>query len=292
MLGSEWTVTMSYITFQQHPAIQVNGLSYMQVVAIPTPKISATSLLPIWSLIFWDYALVVDSQIVYVPLVMTMTFAQLFTYLGFCLHCTQQLHRELEPSRVVPRTKLNELDRYGLGFNPPALVNIFHTPDTNLLFLHEYGDTNKSYDWFSADGCNASSKPLYMCLAAIDPNYTNKFSAIKRILEEGISNTPGFPCNLQVIDSMPYAETQDPAIPCTGILREYNDPARVGGDASGAPNWAWEMPQFMTRAVQLATQVEPQGAIVSAFRTAIDISLCKQFDDPNATYCGDDDVAD
>ncbi|KAI5461830.1 hypothetical protein BGZ63DRAFT_444589 [Mariannaea sp. PMI_226] len=181
---------------------------------------------------------------------------------------------------------------YGLGLNPPALVDIFHTPGSNLLFLHEYGDTNSSYNWFSADGCDATSKPLYICLAAIDPDYTNKFSAIKRTLENGISNTPGFPCRLEVVDSMPYAGNQDPAIPCTGILREYNDPAKVGGDPSGAPNWAWEMPEFMTRAIQLATQVEPEGVIVNAFRTAINIALCKQFDDPNDANCSDDDMID
>ncbi|KAJ5726213.1 uncharacterized protein N7483_007570 [Penicillium malachiteum] len=185
--------------------------------------------------------------------------------------------------------KLSGLNRYGLGFNPPALVDIFHTPGANLLLLHEYGDTNASYDSFSAAGCNAS-KPLYMCVAAIDPSYTNKFAAIKQVLEGGISNTPGFPCKLQVVDSMPYAQNEDTAIPCTGILREYNDPAKLGGDPSGAPNRAWEMPVFMTRAVQLATQVEPQGVIVNAFPTAIDIAVCKKFDDPNATYCRDDDL--
>jgi hypothetical protein len=88
---------------------------------------------------------------------------------------------------------------------------------------------------------------------------------------------------------MPYAESQNPAIPCTGILREYNDPAAVGGDTSGAPNWAWEMPAFMTRAIQLATQTDPNGAVVNAFRIAINIALCKQFD-TNGTRCRDDDT--
>src|SRR5271163_2490926 len=174
---------------------------------------------------------------------------------------------------------------YGLGFNPPALVDIFHTPGTNLLFLHEYGDTNTSYNWFSANGCNATSKPLYMCIGAIDPNYTNKFKAIKSTIEQGFKNSKWFPCNLEVIDTTPYAEAADPEIPCTGILREYNDPAKVGGDPSGAPNWAWEMPAFMTRAIQLASNIEPQGDFVNAFRTAINIALCKEFDDPSQTIC-------
>lgn len=169
-------------------------------------------------------------------------------------------------------------------------MDIFHTPGTNLLFLHEYGDTNATYNWYSADGCNATSKSLYMCLAGIDPDYANKFSAIKSILERELSNTPGFPCKLEVVDSMPYSQDQDPAIPCTGILREYNDPAKVGGDSSGAPNWAWEMPGFMTRAVQLATEMEPQGAIVNAFRKAINVALCKQFDDADRMSCSDDNV--
>lgn len=114
---------------------------------------------------------------------------------------------------------------------------------------------------------------MYMCLAALDPNYDSKFPAIKAILEKGISNTPSFPCRLEVIDTMPYAEAQDASIPCSGILREYNDPAKVGGDTSGAPNWAWEMPVFMTQAILLATQVEPDGAVVNAFRAAINIVL-------------------
>lgn len=142
-----------------------------------------------------------------------------------------------------------------------------------MLFLHEYGDTNRSYNWFSADGCNSTSKPMYMCVAALDPNYETKFSAIKSILQTGFSNTPSFPCKLQVISAMPYAQDADPTIPCTGILREYNDPAKVGGDTSGSPNWAWEMPLFMTQALLLATQVEPNGAVVNAFRAAIEIAL-------------------
>lgn len=229
-------------------------------------------------------------KIVYVLLVMTTVFATLSIYLGICLHCIRLLRREYNSPGVFDETLLIELDRYGLGFNPPALVDIYHTPGSNLLFLHEYGDTNSSYNWFSADGCNATSKPLYMCLAGIDPDYTNKFSAIKTILEKRISNTPGFPCKLEVINSMPYSQDQNPAIPCTGILREYNDPAKVGGDPWSAPNWAWEMPAFMTRAIQIATQVEPQGVIVNAFREAINIALCKQFDDPNGMSCSDDDM--
>ena len=178
---------------------------------------------------------------------------------------------------------------YGLGFNPPALVDIYHTPGTTMLFLHEYGDTNSSYNWFSANGCNATSTPLYMCIGALDPNYTSKFKAIKSILEKAFSNTPWFPCNLEVVDTLPYAQDATPDIPCTGILREYNDPAKVGGDTSGAPNWAWEMTPFMTRAIQLAAKLEPRGAFVNAFRTAIDIALCKEYD-PNQAICLDDDV--
>jgi hypothetical protein len=176
---------------------------------------------------------------------------------------------------------------YGLGFNPPALVDIYHTPGTTMLFLHEYGDTNSSYNWFSADGCNATSKPMYMCIAGLDPDYANKFRAIKTTLEQAFSNTASFPCNLEVIDATPYAQDADPTIPCTGILREYNDPAKVGGDTSGAPNWAWEMTAFTTRAIQLASEVDPQGVLVNAFRTAIDIALCKQFD---GSGCLDDDM--
>ncbi|ODA83802.1 hypothetical protein RJ55_02318 [Drechmeria coniospora] len=183
-----------------------------------------------------------------------------------------------------------EITLHGLGFNPPALVDIYHTPDTNMLFLHEYGDTSASYDWFSADGCNATSKPLYMCVAAIDPNFASKFSAIKSILEGAFTDTPGFPCKLEVVDAMPYAQDADAAIPCTGILREYNDPVKFGADPSGAPNWAWEMPPFMTRAIQLATEVEPDGTMVNAFSRAINIALCKKFDDAHATNCYDDDM--
>jgi hypothetical protein len=159
-----------------------------------------------------------------------------------------------------------------------------------MLFLHEYGSTNATYNWFPADGCNASSKPLYMCLAGIDSSYNAKFPVIKAILENGVSNTPGFPCRLEVIDSMPYAQAQDPNIPCTGILRGYNDPAKVGGDTSGAPNWAWEMPGFMTQAILLATQVDPHGTVVNAFRAAIKIALCKEFSDVNSISCNDNDV--
>lgn len=187
---------------------------------------------------------------------------------------------------------------YGYGFNPPDLVDIYHTPDTNMLFVHEYGNTNSSYNWFSADGCYPNSKPFYMCVAAIDPDYSSKFTAIKSILEQEFSNTPWFPCNLEVIDALPYSEDQNPEIPCTGILREYNDPARAGGDISGAPNWAWEMPVFQTRAIQLATEVEPYGAFVNAFRRAIDIALCKSFQDGQVecldgdSYHHDDDTCE
>jgi hypothetical protein len=160
---------------------------------------------------------------------------------------------------------------YGLGFNPPALVDIYHTPGTTMLFLHEYGDTNADYSWFSVNG---TSKPMYMCVAGLDPDYTNKFKAIKSTLEQAFSNTAAFPCSLEVIDAKQYAQDADPAIPCTGILREYNDPAKVGGDVSGAPNWAWEMTAFTTRAMQLASEVDPQGVFVNAFRTAINIALC------------------
>jgi len=178
---------------------------------------------------------------------------------------------------------------YGLGFNPPALVDIYHTPGTTMLFLHEYGDTSADYDWFDPIGCNATSKPMYMCIAGIDPDYANKFQAIKSMLEQAFSNTASFPCNLEVIDAKQYAQAADPNIPCTGILREYNDPAKVGGDPSAAPNWAWEMTGFTTRAIQLATEVDPQGELVNAFRTAINIALCKQFGGPNQTVCLDDE---
>lgn len=125
---------------------------------------------------------------------------------------------------------------------------------------------------------------MYMCVAGLDHDYDAKFSAIKSILENGISNTPGFPCRLEVINTMPYAESQDPNIPCTGILREYNDPAKVGGDPSGAPNWAWEMPGFMAQAILIATQVEPHGEIVNSFRASIEIALCSNL---NGTRCHD-----
>ena len=179
---------------------------------------------------------------------------------------------------------------YGLGFNPPELVNIYHTPGTTMLFLHEYGDTNASYNWFSANGCSATSKPMYMCIAGLDPDYANKFKVIKALLEPAFSNTASFPCNLEIIDANQYAQDADPEIPCTGILREYNDPAKVAGDTSGAPNWAWEMTGFTTRAIQMASEVDPQGALVSAFRTAINIALCKEFSNPNQTVCLDDDM--
>jgi hypothetical protein len=129
-----------------------------------------------------------------------------------------------------------------------------------------------------------------MCIAGLDPDYANKFKVIKPMLEQAFSNSPSFPCNLEVIDAKQYAQDADPTIPCTGILREYNDPAKVGGDVSGAPNWAWEMTGFTTRAIELASQVDPQGPLISAFRTAINIALCKQFSDANQTVCLDDDM--
>jgi hypothetical protein len=179
---------------------------------------------------------------------------------------------------------------YGTGFNPPGLVDIYHTPGTTMIFLHEYGDSNTDYNWFGSDGCNATSKPMYMCLAGLDPDYDNKFKVIKPLLEQAFTNTPSFPCILEVIDANQYAQDASADIPCTGILREYNDPAKVRGDTSGAPNWAWEMTGFTTRAIQLASEVDPQGELISAFRTAINIALCKQFDDPNQTVCLDDDM--
>jgi hypothetical protein len=210
--------------------------------------------------------------------------------IGFSLPYIQLPHREFDGCGVAIENQLKQTHRYGFGLNPPALVKIYHTPGANLLFLHEYGDTNTSYNWFSANGCNAASKPLYICVAALDPNYSSKFSAIKRVLEKGFNNTPGFPCKLQVVDAKPYGGPADPAVPCTGILREYHDPALVGGDTSGAPNWAWEMPVFMTRAVQLATQMDPHGAVVNAFSTAINIALCKQFNASDGNKCRDDDM--
>ncbi|KYK58749.1 hypothetical protein DCS_05767 [Drechmeria coniospora] len=179
---------------------------------------------------------------------------------------------------------------YGIGFNPPALVDIFHTPDTHMIFLHEYGSTNETYNWFPANGCNATSAPLYMCLAGIDPDYDSKFAAIKRTLETAFSLAPGFPCKLEVINTMPYSQPQDASVPCTGILREYNDPAKVGGDAKAASNWAWEMPGFMTQAIQLATEVDPNGPLVAAFGRAINIALCQTFDNAKALSCCDGDT--
>jgi hypothetical protein len=184
--------------------------------------------------------------------------------------------------------------RYGLGLNPPALVDIYHTPDTTMLFLHEYGKTNASYNWYPSSGCNNADKPIYMCVAGIDPSYSSKFSAIKSILEP-VSNTDDFPCKLEVIDAVPYAQDQDPNIPCTGLLREYNDPERTdmrhGGDySSGAPNWAWEMPDFMTRAVMLATETDPSGVLVSAFEEAIDVALCENWNSGDVKCCDGDTV--
>lgn len=178
----------------------------------------------------------------------------------------------------------------GLGFNPPALVDIYHTPGTTMLFLHEYGDTNVSYNWFGAAGCNFDSKPLYMCIAGLDPNYAAKFAAIKATLEAGAQDSPWFPCKLEVVDMSPavYGEAARPDVPCTGILRESNDPEKYGLDDSGSPNWAWEMTPFQTRAVQLATEVEPEGAFVQAFETAIDIALCKTFCEGQMA-CADDE---
>ncbi|KAH8594642.1 hypothetical protein B0O99DRAFT_624344 [Bisporella sp. PMI_857] len=66
---------------------------------------------------------------------------------------------------------------YGLGFNPPTLVDICYAPSTNMLFLHEYGDTNSSYNWNAADGCDLDTKSFYMCIAEPDPDYSNKFKA-------------------------------------------------------------------------------------------------------------------
>jgi hypothetical protein len=61
----------------------------------------------------------------------------------------------------------------------------------------------------------------YVCLAGIDPNYKQKFLAIKSILEQGSSNNPSFGCKLEVIDSTPYSQDQDPAILCTEILPTF-----------------------------------------------------------------------
>jgi hypothetical protein len=175
---------------------------------------------------------------------------------------------------------------YGFGFNPPDLVDIYHTPGVTMLFLHEYGDTNSSYIWYPADGCN-DTKPVYICVGGIDPYYRNKFNAIKAILENDLGNTIQMPCKLEVIDSNPYAQIQNASIPCTGILREYNNPSVVGG-VPGAPNWAWEMPLFVTRAIMLATQVEPNGTFVNAFRAAINTALCTSFSDPTQMECLDE----
>lgn len=133
---------------------------------------------------------------------------------------------------------------------------------------------------------------MYLCVAALDPDYGTKFAAIKSLLEQELSNAPGFPCKLEVIDSTPYSQSQDPSIPCTGIQREFNDPIKFGGDPSGAPTWSWEMPVFMTRALQLATEVDPHGRIVNAFRSAINIALCKEFSDSHGTSCTDGDMMD
>jgi len=48
------------------------------------------------------------------------------------------------------------------------------------------------------------------------------------------SNSLWMPCAFEVVDTMPYAQDQTADIPCTGILRGYNDPAKVLGDTSGA----------------------------------------------------------
>jgi hypothetical protein len=154
-----------------------------------------------------------------------------------------------------------------------------------MLFLHQYGSTNLTYNWYPADGCGGPNKPDYMCVAGLDPNYHDKYVAIKSALES-ISNTPQFPCQLEVVDAMPYSQDQDPTVPCTGILRGYNDPARVVGNVSGAVNWAWEMTAFMTRSIQLAAETQPDGLVTNAFRTAIDIALCKEF---RGSKCEDND---
>lgn len=209
---------------------------------------------------------------------------------GIFLPWTQLVHRKFFMSIECKREALTGY-RYGLGLNPPALVNIYHTPGTTMLFLHEYGKTNASYNWYPASGCNNADKPIYMCVAGLDPSYSSKFSAIKSILEQ-VSNTDEFPCKVEVIDAVPYAQDQDPMIPCTGILREYNDPGRTdmrhGGNSEGAPNWAWEMPDFMNRAVMLATETDPGGTLVKAFEEAIDVALCKDWNS-DVEDCGDDD---
>ena len=122
----------------------------------------------------------------------------------------------------------------GYGLNPPALVNIYHTHNTTMLFLHEYGDTDE-YNWFAANGCT-TQKPLHMCIAAIDPDYRHKFQAIKVILEQAFSYTSWFPCKLEVIDSMLIEADATPDIPCSGILRPVKDPWRVGVVPDGAPS--------------------------------------------------------
>jgi hypothetical protein len=183
---------------------------------------------------------------------------------------------------IKPVLPLTVPSRYGNGLNAPALVDIYHTPNTTMLFLHQYGSSNTSYSWYHADGCNSDTKPLYMCVAGIekDPKaYTAKFNAIKSILE-AVSNTPELPCRLEVIDAMPYSQNQNASMPCTGILRGYNDPSRVGGDVGPgtAVNWAWEMTGVQLKAVMLASETEPDGQLVQAFEKAISVALCQDFD--------------
>lgn len=191
-----------------------------------------------------------------------------------------------------PATDPNIYAQLGFGFNPPDLVDIFHTPDTNMLFLHEYGDTNKSYNWWAADGCNMDTKPLYICLAGLDPDYDAKFLATKLAFEQGFNKNPTFPCRVEVHDANQFSKEQNASIPCSGLLlaasRENTDASVTGGDLNGAPNWTWEMPAFVTEAVSLASEIDPAGRLVGAFKQAINIALCKTFR-PGQLICEDDD---
>jgi hypothetical protein len=83
-------------------------------------------------------------------------------------------------------------------------VDIFHSPDVNLLLLHEYGGAHSSDDWCSAEYCNALRKPFYIIPVAIGPNFPSKSSTIKRFLAGQVSTYTGLPCRLLVADSIRY----------------------------------------------------------------------------------------
>ena len=181
---------------------------------------------------------------------------------------------------------------HGQGLNIPALEDIYFNKNVNMLLFHQYGFSNVSYPWWGAAGCNNSTTPIYMCIAGADPNYKTKFDAIKTLLEKELGSTYWLPCRLEVIDASPFSADLNASVPCSGIYEgTYMDPAKFGAVVypNAAPVWQWEMTGIQNKAITYATQLDPESSFVNAFRTAVNIALCKTFSS-NQTECLDDDM--